>query len=130
MPRSKAELKVYAVVADQDVKLKITVGHGQVGATQATLKQEALVNENSAVDGIKRNNRSEWELALGAGANLSGELFVVTTVVADVRSETDKTSVNYELTGGTSDFAFSLEESVDQPGGLVIYNLTILFVGG
>ncbi len=130
MPKSKAEFKVYNVGADENVTLKITVGHGQVGATQAVLKQQTLLNENTAVDKIKHDKRSEWVIAPGAGADISGEFFVVTTVVADVRSETDKTSVNYELTGGTSDFAFSLEESVDQPGGLVIYNLTILFVGG
>jgi hypothetical protein len=128
MPRSKAEFKFYDVIRDRGVTLRITVGHAQVGATQASINQRPLVSEDITKDRIKAAGRSEWVLPLGAGAVLDGQLLVATTVVADVRAETDETQVNYELTGGVQDFKFSLQESVDQPGGIVVYTLTVDFI--
>jgi len=126
MTKITTEFKFYDVEPNRAAQLKITVGNGQVGATKASIGTKRFVDEDDTTD--RDGWKDSWTIKLPKGKDLDGKMLFVTTVVADVRQETDETSVTYDLTGGVSDFHFTLSERVAQPGGIVIYNLTVKFI--
>jgi hypothetical protein len=112
--------KFYRVRDDDTGRLKIIIGHGQIGKTSVSLDRNDLaVNEQGTVD-----------LTIpGSGRDLKGRTLFCSTIVADVRTETNKTSVIYELTGGVANFEETLQESVDTEGGVMFYTATFRFYG-
>lgn len=112
--------KFYQVRDEDSVTFKITIGHGQVGITSVNLGKER----------IKSDYQNTLELTIPEkGKDLKGKKLFCSTIVADVRTETNETSVTYELTGGAKPFKQTLQESVESEGDVVFYVATFLFYG-
>ncbi len=110
--------KFYKVRGDDTVTLKINIGHAQVGTTTVNLGLQQLVS----------GHKDSLSLTLpGTGTDLDGKTLFCSTIVADVRSETNQTSVTYEITGGVSDFKQTLQESVTSNGDVIFYTATFRF---
>ncbi len=75
-------------VGTEQVRLKVTIGEGQLGFVLIVLDGKIFKGENG------------FEGDLGLGSNLIGKHLRVTTIVTDENIQTDKTSVTYRLTGG------------------------------
>lgn len=115
---SNSLTKLYQVPnSDQEVKLAVRIGHAQLGMTTVSLGTRQLAS----------NHRGTLEVTVGKGADLNGaQLFCVTTVT-DVRTETNQTSVTYELQGGTHTFQETLQETVSNEGDVVFYTAVFHF---
>ncbi len=127
MSKTISDYRFYTVKRSAaPVTVKVSTGYAQVGATTAWIGKRQLANEDENSD--RKKWKQEWEFDdIGNGKDLDGKLMFITTAVADVQKETDKTSVTYQITGGVDPFTFTLEVPVDQPGGLVLYHVTIDF---
>lgn len=112
--------KLYRVAESSSLVLRLTVGHGQPAVTDVSLENKELVR------------RAEGNLELpipGSGAELKGKKLLCTTIVTDIRKETDQTSVTYELLGGQSVFRHSLEETSTGDGSVVFFTATFILHG-
>lgn len=117
---STALSKFYRVRDEDSVTLKITIGHGQVGITSVNLGKER----------IESDHQNTLELKIpGKGKDLKSKKLFCSTIVADVRTETNATSVTYELIGGVKPFKQTLQETVESEGDVVFYVATFLFYG-
>jgi hypothetical protein len=101
-------------VKDSDVSLRVTIGEAQAGATSVFLGRDQMAGGPQA-----------W--ALGAGTALRGKILVVSTVVVDVRPETDRTSVTLQLKNGDSESSWTDTENAPT-GGAVPYLFVVSFV--
>jgi GTP cyclohydrolase III len=110
--------KFYQVRDEEKVKLKITIGYGQIGTTSVNLGKNKIISDHE--------NTLE-ETTLGSGKELVSKKLFCSTIVADVRTETNETSVTYELIGGVKPFKQTLQESVESEGDVVFYIATFLF---
>ncbi|MFQ5793888.1 MAG: hypothetical protein ACE5JP_02430 [Candidatus Bipolaricaulia bacterium] len=111
--------KFYRVRNEKPVTLTIKIGHGQRGTTSVNLNDEQLVN----------NHRNTLKQRIGTGEELNGKTLYCSTIVADIRTETNETSITYELRGGVSQFKQTLQESVESEGDVVFYLATFRFYG-
>lgn len=110
--------KFCRVRSEDTVTLKITIGHGQVGTTSVNLAEKELVS----------GHKNTLELTIpSTGEGLNGKTLYCSTIVADIRTETNETSITYELTGGVKPFKQALQESVDSHGDVVFYTATFRF---
>ena len=110
--------KFYQVREEDTVTLKVTIGHAQHAVTAVYLGKDQIVP----------GHRNSLELSIpGSGRELNGKTLYCTTVVADVRTETNETSVTFELIGGVKPFKQTLQESVQSEGEVVFYAATFLF---
>ncbi len=112
--------KLYRVQDQDNLSLVITVGEAQKGTTSIYLDAEELASSDKNAR-IKR--------VLGLGSKLKDKVLYCLTIVADIRRETNKTSVTYELTGGQTPFKQSLEESTESHGDVVFYTAIFHFYG-
>ena len=101
-----------------EIKLSLTIGFAQKGYSTVYLEDEKI---------------GEWDGSFTKsleiqGNDLKGKTLFCHTLIIDLRSETDETSVTYELTGGKADFKQTLKESVDKPGGVKHYVATFTFI--
>jgi hypothetical protein len=110
------EVKKDYTVAEGDVRLTVTVGDKQVGASSVFLDQ-TLVAMGSIED-----------LFLGHGKDLVNRVLKIKTVVTDVSDTHNHTSTTYQLTGGAVPSEDRLQEDADQDGGTVRYRGTYTFV--
>ena len=102
----------YRVRNEDTVTLKITIGHGQVGTTSVNLAGNDLVS----------GHKNSLNLRIpGSGKELNGKTLFCSTIVADVRTETNETSVTYEVSGGVNPFKQTLQERVDSEEDIVFY---------
>jgi hypothetical protein len=112
----------YKVVDDRDVSLDIIVGDGQKGGSSVSLIKAGSANPSkdiaSGANIAKRN--------LGSGKQLRGAVLVVSTLVQDIRPETDWTSVTVGLSNGEADHSWPAAEKA-KPGGTVSYIFVITF---
>jgi hypothetical protein len=126
MSKVAADYKRYRVTgAATPVKVVVQVLHGQVGATAARIGATDLVRDDP--HGDRKRWKDKWQFSPGSGKAVAGKMLFITTAVADVRKETDATGVAYQLSGGPDGFAWRLETSVDEAGGVVIYQMTVDF---
>jgi hypothetical protein len=110
--------KLYRVRPEDNVTFKVIIGHGQLGKTTLNLLGDELV--------AGRRNTFEYTLP-GPGNKLDGKKLYVSTVVADVQTDTNETSVTYELEGGVKPFRETLQETVESHGDVVFYTATFRF---
>lgn len=111
----KVAPKTYRVSPGSNVLLTVTIGQAQLGASLALLDQEEL-------EGRAFNRKF-----LGTGDSLTGRTLQIITMVSDVRKQTNRTSVKYELTGGMTPLHFEAADNVDEEGDMVLYLATISF---
>ena len=110
--------KFYRIRDEDPVTLKITIGHGQIGTTILNLSGEELVS----------GHKGSLEYVLPkSGKELNNKTLYCSTIVADVRTETNETSVTFELIGGLKPFKQTLQESVESEGDVVFYTTTFRF---
>ena len=110
--------KLYRVKTTSVVTLKIEIGYAQKGYTTVFLGDKKIVN----------NKKNSFEKVLEEkGKDLKGKTLFCQTMVTDVRTETNETSVKYELTGGRKDFKQKLQESVESHGDVKHYVANITF---
>jgi hypothetical protein len=110
--------KFYQILDGQTVILKITIGHAQLGTTSVSLGTDPLA--------IGHHGTLELELP-PPGTDLDGKTLFCSTVVADVQTQTNETSVTYELTGGATEFRQTLQETVEHEGDIMFYTATFRF---
>ena len=109
--------KFYKVLREKDVAVEIFIGHGQVGDTTIYLGNEKIVE----------NKKGNFEHNLGRGENLNGKSLFCSTIVSDVRSETNNTSVTYKIHGGVNPYEQIMQETVESQGDVVFYTATFTF---
>ncbi len=109
----------YQVRDDDIIKLKVTIGDAQRGVTTVKL----------GVDELANNHPGQLELTIGSGRDLKGKELFCTTTVADVRTETNHTSVTFEVEGGPNSFSETLQKTVKDHGDVVFYVATFSFFG-
>ena len=96
-------------VNEGEVKLTILIGNAQIGTSSVKLNDTVLYTGD--VSG----------LLIGKGAEISGKILSIKTVVTDVNDKTNLTNVYYELKGGKVDKKYNLEELASEEGASVIY---------
>ncbi len=115
---SSSILQYYRVRLDDTITLKITIGHGQSGDTIVHL------GANRIVDG----QQGSFELVLlGVGEELNYKKLHCFTAVTDIQTETNETSVRYELIGGVEPYQHTLQETVNAHGDVEFYLATFVF---
>jgi hypothetical protein len=111
--------KVYRVRKNDVVILRISIGFAQVGVTTVFLDNEMLAE----------NRRNSFEVKLNKpGESLGGKTLMCSTIVTDVRRETNETSVTYELIGGVIAQKHTLQDSVESEGDVIIYVANCFFL--
>lgn len=109
MPIRIRRLKRSYDVGSGSVELRIVVGDGQLGSTVVEL------------DGVEIASGVLAMLKLGKGKDLKGSKLAVATTVTDVQRSSNRTSVTYELSGGTSKEVHPMNAEVAKDGGSVLY---------
>ncbi len=111
--------KFYRIRNTDLIKLSITIGNGQVGTTYVHL----------GADQVVAGQKNTFNITLpGTGQELNGKTLYCTTVVADIQTITNETSVTYELTGGVVSFKQTLQETVAGDGDVVFYTAAFDFI--
>lgn len=83
------------------IHLTVTIGEGQFGSSRVRLN-----------DVIVDRMRHTFDGNVGTAAECRGKKLTIVSVVTDVRPQTNRTSVTYELTGGAGTFKKTLAEIV------------------
>jgi hypothetical protein len=112
-------LEVYRVnlESSKPVILEVSIGNGQLGITSANLEERKIINE---VDG-------NFQHEIGPGPEIDGKSLFVTTMVKDVQTASNKTSVTYKLINGISQYTGTMKKEVSAEGGAVFYTAYFLF---
>ena len=105
--------RTYAVDT-QDVTLSLTIGDGQFGVSDVHLGSQQLVRASGPIT-----------VRVGKGPDIAGQTLVVTSVVNDVNTQTNKMSVSYRLTGGKAADAFVASGTVASQGGVLVFQANI-----
>jgi len=114
-------LKVHPVltttyaVASKDVKLTITFGNKQMGASIATIGSREL-----AIGAIK-------QLKVGKATALKGKTLHLKSIVSDINDKTNWTNVRLVLEGGKANAQHDLALEVDEHGQSVEYRVEVKF---
>lgn len=108
-------LEKYLIQDDSPVTLNALVGNAQLGSVSVHLAN-ALLAHGPVIQ----------SLPLGSGNALKGKRLVISSIVLDVRPETDSTSLTVSLSGagGTESW---LDSEKAAPGGVVSYITVIDF---
>lgn len=108
------ELRAEYPVAHGPVELTVIVGEGQRGVS--------LVFLDAAEIEARPGERGHYDL--GAGPDIAGRTLSVESTIADVRAETNRTSITYRLTGGVEPKEFFQSAPAPRAGGQVDYIAT------
>lgn len=100
-------------VVDQPVRLTVTIGDAQMGASRVQINGDQITTGAVA------------DLVIGNGPAVAGRTLRIKTVVTDVNNRTNNTDVRYDITGGRSNLYFCLGTVVDEEGDSVVYLVDI-----
>ena len=103
-------------VSSKDILLTIVIGNGQPGSSRVKLNGKLIAGRD--ING----------LVIGKGNEIKGSTLKITTVVNDFQINTNRTSVQYLLSGGTESKRYYLEANVDIDGDSVYYFTNIKFI--
>jgi hypothetical protein len=110
--------KFIKVHPGEQLYLKITIGNGQTGVSSVNLSGLQLVSEQ----------KDTFKIALPVDApGLAGKCLYCSTIVTDIRPETNNTSVVYELYGNETSWKQTLGETVQAENDSLFYVATIQF---
>jgi hypothetical protein len=104
-------------VRKADVTLAVTIGSGQVGSSIVRRGDKDLASGGSMLS-----------LGLGPGADLLGTEIVVSSLVQDVLTQTNRVTVQYALTGGARKDTVVSKTTVDEQLDVARFTTTIRFV--
>ncbi len=107
--------KLYKI-ANDDIKFKITIGQGQIAVSDLYLGKQKIGSEIP----------NSFERSIQSNEDLKGKSLYCFTIVSDIQTATNQTSITYELTGGVKPFKKLLSESVDEHGETLLYTSTII----
>jgi hypothetical protein len=108
--------KAFRTTVGQRVTFELEVGEGQIGSSLITLPGRKPLRR-----------RDSFELDLGLGENLAGKKLLCTTIVTDVREETNNTFVEANVSDGVSEVRDSREEAAAEENGMVTYGIVVRF---
>lgn len=108
MAKIKRVRGTYAVGAGE-VTLRIVVGEGQFGTSLVRLDTVDLASGTVAM------------VRIGAAPEIVGKQIAVSTTVTDVQRFTNRTAVQYVLSGGPEQSEFRASGEVDEEGGSIHY---------
>jgi hypothetical protein len=103
------EVKRSYTVDDDIVTLTITIGEAQIGSS-AVFLDEGLIAKGDV-----------GTVTIGHGALLRGRTLSIRSIVSDINASTDRTSVTYELAGGTSPLSVTLTALSGGNNTVVVY---------
>lgn len=98
-----------------NVTLKVHIGDGQMASSVVRLQ-----------GGSPETHENSFQKDLGPGSDLAGKRLLCSTLVTDVRDETDRTSVRVVVTDGATTVDESREE-VAGDVGVVTYATVVRF---
>jgi hypothetical protein len=99
-------------IGDGEVRLQVAIGEGQFGSTRAVVGTKQ-------VDDVH-----DMDTVLGKGSDLRGRELVITSVVTDTNPQTNRTSVTYRLSGGSTPLKQELSFTVESDADSVLYKAT------
>ena len=102
-------------VGDGTIRLSLVVGEGQFGRSDVRVNTQRIV----------RSSGSIGNLLVGKGTDLSGKTLRIRTIVHDTVAATNKMSVTYKLTGGSSDKEFTSKGEVEKDGGNLVFDANV-----
>lgn len=105
------------VVQKRDVFLGVTIGEGQQGRSSILLDKKEILR---AAPPIGR-------FLIDAGPDLIGKTLTVRTVVNDVVAATNRMSVTYRLSGGTSAAEFTSKGKVEHDNDFLVFEANFSF---
>jgi hypothetical protein len=108
----------YPVDDASEVSVDVLIGDGQIGGSSIFVGQQHVATGDQAMRGIR----------LGRGAELRGQVAVVSTTVVDVRPEHDRVSTLVELHGGFPDPMPVVQAATAKPSNTVNFLTVIRFV--
>ena len=108
----------YAVLDRTPVWLTVHVGDGHPGSIDLYLNEASPVALNSG----KRKRVS------AVGENLAGSTANVVCMVRDMRTETNWTSIQIDLSGGVEPKTYKFREEAKRHKGYVMYDIDIKFI--
>lgn len=82
------------------------------------------------IDGTKVGNKLTGSISsrtLGTGASLINKFLEIYTIITDVATDTNLTSLEFTLTGGTAPYRYRMERTVPEQGDSAAYKITIFF---
>ena len=108
------ELRADYQVAAGPVELTIVIGDGQRGVSLVFLDAEELI--------VRPGEPGHY--LVGSGPTVAGHTLSVESTVADVRAETNRTSITYVLSGGVAPQEFHQAAPAARAGAEVDYVAT------
>lgn len=93
-----------------DVRLALTIGEGQFGTSRVKLNEKELVTASGPIS-----------LRIGKRSEVKGKKLFVRSIVNDVNTLTNRMSVTYRLTGGTSERKTTAKGRVAQEGDFLVF---------
>ena len=102
-------------VSTQDVFLSLSIGEGQFGTTDISVGGTQIIRASGPIGNLR----------LGSGPNIQGKNLLVTSLVSDVSTMTNKMSVSYRLNGGTAQKALVAKGAVTGQGDALIFETKI-----
>lgn len=115
-PIATVRMSVTFAASDGPVHATVLVGEGQRGRWDMSLGAEPVAD-----------GREPERVGLGAADDLAGRSLAVDALVTDTNPATNRTSLRLTLEGGAEVRTWTLEHTVDRPGGSVFYALRVLF---
>jgi|WetSurMetagenome_2_1015567.scaffolds.fasta_scaffold248944_2 hypothetical protein len=110
--------KFIKVRPGEQLYLKISIGNGQTGVSSVYLSGSQLIS----------GQKDTFKIALPiSGLDLAGKSLFCSTIVSDIRPETNNTSVVYELYGNETSWKQTLGETVLAENDSLFYVATIQF---
>ncbi|WP_343691927.1 hypothetical protein [Chitinophaga sp.] len=67
------------------------------------------------------------DFTIGTGNSLVNKFLEVYTIITDVATDTNLTSLDFSLTGGIAPYRYKMERTVQQQGDSAAYKITIFF---
>ncbi len=98
------------------IKLKVTIENAQIAKSTVRLNKKNI-----------GEYQDSFEIELGNATDLWGVTLYVDTTETDVNPDSNKTSFNLELNGGTLPYFNRREQSVN-PSGYVLYTAEITII--
>ncbi|WPV64779.1 hypothetical protein [Chitinophaga sp. LS1] len=82
------------------------------------------------IDSTKQGSNIQGAIinfTIGTGNSLVNKFLEVYTIITDVSTVTNLTSLDFSLTGGTAPYRYKMERTVQEQGDSAAYKITIFF---
>lgn len=94
------------------------------GTTGQSAVSDVIIDSNKRGSNIQG---TITDFTLGTGNSLVNKFLEVYTIITDVATDTNLTSLDFSLTGGLAPYRYKMERTVQQQGDSAAYKITIFF---